>query len=1649
MKLFHRSGRAARNRQRRRGLVRSAVERLEDRTMLDAIPLVYDTPFGNGPDDLTLRLNGDVLEVFDNLAGVAVASQPRDATSEVTITGAPDEDDALTVDFSFGGHFNVAGGVAFHGGLGGMDSLNVLGASFMTGEYLPTITRGEGEVRIRSGGDVVSVHFTGLEPVSVGYLGSFKIITPGDADDLAVTNPAFGVLAIGGTSNGVQFESVTLADVGTIMIDAARNSAGGADVIRFEPTVNGLRPLGEGVVEVEPNSDAASATVLNAGQFGSGEISLAGDIDTWIVPGGQAGDLVFAFVDSTHSFPSRDSVLDVRLNDPMGTLIERNDDEGPQNSSVVAGASLPADGDVLFQVREFYSTKEMKGYGIFQVIADASDTAAEAEGNDSSATATPVSATVMTGAVAFGSGDVDYYSFHVASDQQIVVIADEDPERDGVITDLDPLCIVNTGGLGDLECAEGSQDPPSSGEVVRTTNPFLRAGTYFVRVAHGDSPDAGPGTYRFVVLTVSQGAELSHVFAYTGTGNDLVEISLPSGQQSFGSFVLGPLPTFFVSAGGGTGDRDEIIIHGPPGQTDSLMDVSNGGVEILGRQSVGFDTAHLGGTDRITIRTGDGNDLTRVLLGGSGEMPDVAVDGQSGVDGLIVVGRTAVDDLFEATADSAASGTILETGSAAVTVTFQNVSGIVAVDGSSSGLGGDRLTVFGRDGIDDATTVGPDMIYPGQVSIDPPLVPIRFQNIDVVSVFTGDEAASDDITVSPLAIPISIDGQLPNAGAATVGDGLRLSTEIVTGLLATIPALKQTEGKGFIPSDANGAAGPTVNVALVNTEIGIYDKFTSAAIVEGELSGPIGFFGSVGAKGTVFDPKVVFDPHSRRFFVAALEGDFSTVSFVYVAISTSDAPRNLTTDWIKFRLDELDSLGGRKQGVDYTQLGVDETALYVTANMFDDNSEFSHVSLLALDKAQLLAGVETRLADLDLTDGDGTVQPALSYGGTPAGTAYFVGTVNADANLLHIYSLDLATGTIQKDVVRVTPFEPPPDVPQMDGGRGFVPIDSVDDRIMNAVFRGGSLWAAHSVDTGDGEATVRWYEFATNGRTGLGGGTEPTVVQEGLVDPGPRLHTFMPSIQVNQAGEMALGFSLSGPDIFVGAAYTGRRPSDPAGFTGPVRGLYAGEAPYQPFLDSRSGSSRNRWGDFSGLSVDPTDDSFWVFNAFARAVDLPFSFDNTGSWDTLFGNFLVTPTAATVTNTGPGAGIIQAVGFALITFAGIEQSPPEGTACGLAFDANADPAPGAQAGDGVPDFFRLEIRPELLFIVVNGSIVCNRPVANLDTITVNGSSDDDSLRVDYIDGGTLRSVRFNAGPGNDRVEESGDGDYFVAHEELCRLPGGCVFLGSVELLHIRGDRGDNVMDASGFPGMVSLDGGLGNDRLFGGTGGGFLFGDFGDDMLVGGRGNDHMQGGPGNDFLDGGLGQNMASFIDSPRGIRLNMARQPVIVRGNSRDTLTGIDDVIGSPFADLLIGNAFANVLAGGDGNDTVRGMGGDDVLDGGEGHDNLDGGIGDDRVTGGPGDDALFGRDGIDFLEGGAGCDMLFGGDGEDTMFGNEDNDLLFGERGDDFLDGGTGINTLVGGPGLDLLLGVPGIDSLFENDPNEMILNVKQRHRCREMV
>jgi uncharacterized repeat protein (TIGR01451 family) len=277
-----------------------------------------------------------------------------------------------------------------------------------------------------------------------------------------------------------------------------------------------------------------------------------------------------------------------------------------------------------------------------------------------------------------------------------------------------------------------------------------------------------------------------------------------------------------------------------------------------------------------------------------------------------------------------------------------------------------------------------------------------------------------------------------------------------------------------------------------------------------------------------------------------------------------------------------------------------------------------------------------------------------------------------------------------------------------------------------------------------------------------------------------------------------------------------------------------------------------------------------------------------------------------------------------------------------------------------------------------------------------------------------------------------------------------------------GTKGDDVI--CGLGGNDTISGLDGSDRLDGGPGNDSLFGNDGSDQLLGRAGADHLGGGQGFDLVrfDGAT---------APVNVDLSAGR----ARHEGRDSLVGIEGIVGSPHDDMLKGDAGGNEIygrggadsivggrgfdyarydfapaavtvdlaagtaTGGEGSDSLAGIegivgsGSDDTLIGDRNGNQIEGGVGGDIIRGAGGNDAslyTFAPTAVQVdlaagtATGGAGTDTLVGIEG---ILGSSFADQLAGDGGPNRISGDSGPDDIAGRNGGDTLFGDPGDDSL----------------------
>jgi hypothetical protein len=150
-----------------------------------------------------------------------------------------------------------------------------------------------------------------------------------------------------------------------------------------------------------------------------------------------------------------------------------------------------------------------------------------------------------------------------------------------------------------------------------------------------------------------------------------------------------------------------------------------------------------------------------------------------------------------------------------------------------------------------------------------------------------------------------------------------------------------------------------------------------------------------------------------------------------------------------------------------------------------------------------------------------------------------------------------------------------------------------------------SVYLNHVPESG-GKRVTRWYEIRINSGTS-------SIYQQGTYDPDDK-HRWMGSIAGDKNGNIALGYSVSSSTMYPSIRYSGRLSSDPLGQLSQGEASIVEGTGYQ--------SSYTRWGDYSAITIDPSDDeTFWYTTEYYVSSGT--------NWQTRIGSFKIASTPDT------------------------------------------------------------------------------------------------------------------------------------------------------------------------------------------------------------------------------------------------------------------------------------------------------------------------------------------------------------------------------------------------------------------------------------
>lgn len=402
------------------------------------------------------------------------------------------------------------------------------------------------------------------------------------------------------------------------------------------------------------------------------------------------------------------------------------------------------------------------------------------------------------------------------------------------------------------------------------------------------------------------------------------------------------------------------------------------------------------------------------------------------------------------------------------------------------------------------------------------------------------------------------------------------------------------------PPDTEGTVGATQYVQWVNESFAIFNKSTGA-LIAGPTAGNTLWsgFGAGCQTNNDGDPIVLYDKLAQRWIFSQFS--VSTTPYLQcIAVSTTNDATG-TYNRYSFQYTDFD---------DYPKMSVWPDAYYETFNMFAGGTTFAGADACAYNRAAMMAGTtatqvcfqqSTAVGGLLPSDLDGTTPPPA---GSPNYLMYY-GTNNLNLYKFHVDFTTPSNSTFTgPTVISVAAFSP------VCGGGTCIPqpgttntVDSLADRLMyRLAYRNfgshESLVVNHSVVAGS-SGGVRWYEIQNPAGT-------PVVAQQSTFAPDSN-YRWMGSIAMDQAGDMALGYSVSSSSVFPSIRFTGRVPTDPASTMEAEVNVVTGAGSESAGL--------TRWGDYSAMQVDPVDDcTFWYTQEYLKTT-------GTFNWSTRINNF--------------------------------------------------------------------------------------------------------------------------------------------------------------------------------------------------------------------------------------------------------------------------------------------------------------------------------------------------------------------------------------------------------------------------------------------
>lgn len=330
----------------------------------------------------------------------------------------------------------------------------------------------------------------------------------------------------------------------------------------------------------------------------------------------------------------------------------------------------------------------------------------------------------------------------------------------------------------------------------------------------------------------------------------------------------------------------------------------------------------------------------------------------------------------------------------------------------------------------------------------------------------------------------------------------------------------------------------------------------------------------------LYDPVVIYDAGANRFIMVILHGTDPSTSKVLLCVSVSNNPQD---GWYVYELPG-DPISGNRW-FDYPKLAVSGSDIFVSGNLFDSNDNFDETLLYQISKTPALTGQNITYAYWNgLTYSPFTLLP-VSYGGNGNyGPGIYIVAVSRSANAIRLYDVtdDLSGNpTIQAYSVPVSNYTISIGA-NAEQANTSVLLDVGDTRALSGFYLNGTIHLVHN--------------------NGVGGGYNGILYHR---------------IDVANLNDWASVFQESGYDcVYPSVAWFGTSTNDKTVLINYLRssatiypehrvvvcdnsGQWSSSLLVKDgatYVDQGAGGGSNvaRWGDYTGISRDHTNNFVWV-----------------------------------------------------------------------------------------------------------------------------------------------------------------------------------------------------------------------------------------------------------------------------------------------------------------------------------------------------------------------------------------------------------------------------------------------------------------------